>query len=344
MGITTKTHKMLWGKSGNRCAMPNCQVELVMDFTETDDESLIGEECHIVARKFNGPRGDENFDIDKLDLYGNLVLMCRNHHKIIDDKSNLSFYTIEKLKEIKSKHENWVQSQLTTEDKEKLKTDLVYTTYIDKWIELSDLNNWKNWTSWLMSADSPSVPTYMYENLEELKIYLFSRIWPKEYIELENAFINFMKILEDLLNQFHKHAKESGEMYYTEGFHKLEWHEEETYQYLFRQYMFHFYSIQDLTVELTRSANHICTLIRKYIDNKFRLEEGLIFFESGPFMDLENGMIFKKVKVEYSNEDKRNGYYNSFEKFKEERENRDYYISVGISAEDKKFIDFLNSY
>jgi len=64
MSITLKTHKMLWGRSGNRCAMPDCRKELVMDATETDDESLIGEECHIIAesprrpqRKPVNPRG-----------------------------------------------------------------------------------------------------------------------------------------------------------------------------------------------------------------------------------------------------------------------------------------------
>ena len=43
MGISLKTHKMLWGRAANRCAFPECRRELVMDASETDDKSLIGE-------------------------------------------------------------------------------------------------------------------------------------------------------------------------------------------------------------------------------------------------------------------------------------------------------------
>jgi hypothetical protein len=55
MSISLKTHKMLWGRAANRCAFPECRRELVMDASETDDESLVGEECHIIAREQNGP-------------------------------------------------------------------------------------------------------------------------------------------------------------------------------------------------------------------------------------------------------------------------------------------------
>jgi hypothetical protein len=58
MSISTKTRKMLWGRSGNRWAHPDCRQELVADGTGTDDESLIGDECHIVAKCQNGPEAD----------------------------------------------------------------------------------------------------------------------------------------------------------------------------------------------------------------------------------------------------------------------------------------------
>jgi hypothetical protein len=56
MAISGKTRKILWGRSGNRCAI--CRRELVMDATDLDDESVTGDECHIVARKPIGTRGD----------------------------------------------------------------------------------------------------------------------------------------------------------------------------------------------------------------------------------------------------------------------------------------------
>lgn len=117
MGISLKTHKMLWGRAGNRCAMPECRIELVMDATETDDESLIGEECHIVARSPDGPRGDASFPKDKINKYENLILMCRVHHKIIDDQAGT--YTVSFLNQLKSKHEQWVRESLEGFDPQK---------------------------------------------------------------------------------------------------------------------------------------------------------------------------------------------------------------------------------
>ncbi len=58
MGISLKTRKMLWGRAANRCAFRDCRKELVVDATETDDESLVGEECHIVAREEGGAKRD----------------------------------------------------------------------------------------------------------------------------------------------------------------------------------------------------------------------------------------------------------------------------------------------
>lgn len=52
MGITDKVRKDLWAKSGNRCAI--CKKEF---FTSIDtDDFNIGDECHIVSSKPNGPR------------------------------------------------------------------------------------------------------------------------------------------------------------------------------------------------------------------------------------------------------------------------------------------------
>lgn len=63
MTITLKTHKMLWGRSGNRCAFPECRKILVEDETETDNESIIGDEAHIVAKEENGH--EENLRLHK---------------------------------------------------------------------------------------------------------------------------------------------------------------------------------------------------------------------------------------------------------------------------------------
>jgi HNH endonuclease len=108
MAITDKTRKILWGRSGNRCT--TCRRELVIDATSADDESVVGEECHIVSRQGQGPRHDSNFPEEHIDDPENLVLLCRVHHKMVDDQ--FETYTAELLRTLKQNHEKWVSSTL----------------------------------------------------------------------------------------------------------------------------------------------------------------------------------------------------------------------------------------
>src|SRR5215213_2097854 len=108
MSITVKTQKMLWGRAANRCGI--CRNELVMDASGTDDESVVGEACHIVASSNDGPRGDSPLTPEQRDKYANLILLCNIHHKQIDDQP--IEFSVEKLAEIKRAHEEWVRTQL----------------------------------------------------------------------------------------------------------------------------------------------------------------------------------------------------------------------------------------
>lgn len=108
MGILDKDRKHLWAKSGNICAI--CKHELFLSNKNNEDFN-IGEECHIVSSQLKGPRHVDNYQ--DYDSYDNLILLCRNHHKEIDDISNVSIYTKEKLHQIKHEHEKWVSESLT---------------------------------------------------------------------------------------------------------------------------------------------------------------------------------------------------------------------------------------
>lgn len=109
MPISDKTRKVLWGRSGNRCAI--CKHELIVDATVEDSESVVGDECHIVSSKVHGPRHDPSYPKDKFDLYENLILLCRIHHKMIDDQSET--YSTGILRQMKSNHEVWVTQKLS---------------------------------------------------------------------------------------------------------------------------------------------------------------------------------------------------------------------------------------
>ncbi len=123
MAISDKTRKTLWARSGNRCLL--CRIELVQEVEKETNKLIIGEECHIVSEKPNGPRGKDTWHGD-FDHYNNLVLLCANDHKRVDEL--ISIYTTEKLKLFKEVHESWVKETLErdvlafTNDKQNVKS------------------------------------------------------------------------------------------------------------------------------------------------------------------------------------------------------------------------------
>lgn len=108
MAISDKTRKILWGRSGNRCAV--CRARLVAEKTELDLESVVGDECHIHSPSPNGPRHEPSVGADHVDALDNLMLLCRVHHKMVDDQ--VETYTAGVLRQIKRNHETWVEKQL----------------------------------------------------------------------------------------------------------------------------------------------------------------------------------------------------------------------------------------
>lgn len=113
MPISEKTRKLLWAKSGNRCAI--CRQKLVIDKTNLDLDSIVGDECHIISGKKNGPRFDKSFPTEIIDEEDNLIVLCKVHHKMIDDQPEK--YTSVLLKEIKCNHIKWIDSKLEKQSK-----------------------------------------------------------------------------------------------------------------------------------------------------------------------------------------------------------------------------------
>lgn len=109
MSISSKTRKLLWGKSGNRCAI--CKKELVIERTSNDNESVVGDECHIISPHSNGPRHVSGCNGEWIDSFDNLILLCKVHHKMVDDQCET--FTKELLQRIKFDHHKWVRERLT---------------------------------------------------------------------------------------------------------------------------------------------------------------------------------------------------------------------------------------
>jgi len=110
MSITDKTRKVLWGRSGSLCAF--CKAHLVIDASAVDSESVVGDECHINSSAPNGPRHDSALDPNpgSIDSIANLILLCRVHHKLVDDQPET--FTADTLRRLKANHEKWVKDRL----------------------------------------------------------------------------------------------------------------------------------------------------------------------------------------------------------------------------------------
>lgn len=100
------TLRELYLYSGNICAFKNCRTYLL-----DDDGNWIGEVAHIEAAEDNGPRANPKLTPDERRQASNLMLLCRNHHQIVD--SSPEKYTVEELRNMKAEHEKWLMNGLS---------------------------------------------------------------------------------------------------------------------------------------------------------------------------------------------------------------------------------------
>ena len=284
MGISLKTHKMLWARSGNRCAFPDCGRSLVED-VDGAGPSILGVEAHIVARSRTGPRGVSGAALVAGDSLANLILLCALHHKIVDDHP--ATYTVEVLAEMKRVHEETVARSEDEVSRQLRLAEELYAEYVDVWAAEVDLENWTRWTSRLLSHSQPSLDRAHLRALQELRPWLLSRVWPGRHGALEDSFVNFRLVLDDLVEAFASAADDmNAEIVWTRRFYKIDEWNPKRYHYLLDAYRQHVALVENLTYELTRAANYVCDHVRAVLDANYRHAEGALIVQRGPTMDL----------------------------------------------------------
>lgn len=108
-----ETVKVLFGRSGNQCAYPECTNTLIEPATEKSDALVTAHICHIYAISTGGPRGKIGLTQKELNAPENLILLCRNHHAVVDGQYET--YPADMLKEWKRTHEAKVQKRLSVD-------------------------------------------------------------------------------------------------------------------------------------------------------------------------------------------------------------------------------------
>ena len=99
----TRTRRILDIRSLNQCAFPGCTSILVEPGIGEAGPAVVADTCHIHARRPGGKRWKEGLTEEELNSIDNLILLCKNHHAIVD--SQPEFYTAERLRRWKSEHE-----------------------------------------------------------------------------------------------------------------------------------------------------------------------------------------------------------------------------------------------
>src|SRR5574341_1151210 len=104
-GIPIREQLKLWVRAGGRCEFRGCSKFLHRDGL-TLKESNYADIAHIVAVSKKGPRGSHSLAQSKRNQSENLMLACKEHHKLIDSKEHESNYPVELLRQFKSEHED----------------------------------------------------------------------------------------------------------------------------------------------------------------------------------------------------------------------------------------------
>lgn len=89
--------RKLFTLSGNRCAFPKCTASII------HEDTRLGEIAHIKGLNLGSARHDPAQTPEERNAYANLILLCPNHHTIID--ADEVSYSVERLQSIKAAHE-----------------------------------------------------------------------------------------------------------------------------------------------------------------------------------------------------------------------------------------------
>src|SRR3990167_2671743 len=107
MAISERTAKIIWGQCAARCCI--CKKDVLFE-SEGAVASLIGEIAHIVGERPGASRGNSPLSLEERNEPENLLLLCRDHHKIIDDDPQS--YSVDRLHRIKEEHISWIAASL----------------------------------------------------------------------------------------------------------------------------------------------------------------------------------------------------------------------------------------
>lgn len=303
MSISEKDVKLLWGRAAQMCSFPGCQIKLTEDKKLASESFPLGEQAHIVAETKNAPRGKSNLTKEERDSYHNLILLCPNHHTLID--KNPDDYTVEKLHLFKDQHEYWVEHTLS-KSKDSIKTaqSVIYADLIDATVEACQLNAWDKWASRALSTNM-NWDEDAHERLFKFFNKILGAVWPNTFPELECSLKRLTYFIYNGIQTFMEHcdtSKTNDKVLVEERFYRSRgWIEDDDeYHRLVNEYNVWVKECNDNIVNATKAANWFAEVVRRDINPLFFATKGKFFVIMGPFDHLE----FRSYFFEFTPEEK----------------------------------------
>lgn len=269
MSIPVKDQKILWAKAAGLCSMPDCRNKLVHEASDEvpSRKLLLGQNCHIVAESDDGPRGKSILSIDERNRYPNLILLCANHHKIIDEDP--FSWPIEKLHQIKADHEIWIETKLIAREDDEIEN--LYTEIINLATESLCLKNWD-------AFSDHAVRLLLYDGfvsgVDTFYLKVNKAIWPNKYPDLEEAIRNLSERLGAYTQHFLSKSKPRDDNFHVED----KW-----WKYKFQMSDYHQYITESqewqqksttLLFNIVFALNEFAESVRKNINPNFFLSQG----------------------------------------------------------------------
>ena len=282
MAIEQVDIKLLWGRAGNRCSM--CK-ETVLSAVGSAGGKTIGKQAHIVGNNEGSARCESILTDKERDKYANLILLCGTCHDTIDHLEPEN-YPIEKLHEIKTTHELWVEQTLSVADKWTHAQEVVYAQCADVASEYLFFDHWYDWTFRLLSGN-PGIHHKVFEGLVAFTAFQIRVPYPGKHPEIERAMEILALNVEAVKKVFASNCETNGDaLQGVKRYHRIQ-----EVQRLLAHYRDWCLAVTSSVMHMTKSANYFADQIRAFINPHYFLLDGKFMIEMGTsLIDLQFGV------------------------------------------------------
>ncbi|UYO48982.1 hypothetical protein KQX64_24400 [Rhodopseudomonas palustris] len=208
---------------------------------------------------------------DARNSFANLILLCRIHHKIVDD--NEALYSADVLRQLKKDHDEKIRNLSSEDDRRKLRSREECSLLISSWEQRAKIAEWDRWANNIIDT-YPRITFEDEESLSGVSEWTISRWWPDDFPLIKASIVNFSAWLQITLSVLYRHAEAQDREYFTPKFYKINDWDKEKYDSLAEIWNKHLELLSDIMIELCKSANLVASQVRSQLSPAYRQLEG----------------------------------------------------------------------